>query len=157
MRPSAPTPGRPSAGRPGVFLWCAILLVLACDGEGVAGRELELDGETVRLPPGTAVHDVHLGVEDGRARIRPDTVRAEPGDIIQFIAGDDRGYAVVFDRALLADTAAAFLERTDQLRGPPLIQRGTRWIVDLSGAPSGRYPFVCLTHDARGLIVVAPS
>lgn len=133
---------------------CGFLLTSACDRVETGGRELELDGETIRLAPGATVHDVHIAVDAGGARLRPDTIHASRGDVVRFVADDNRGYAIVFREDRLAQPVESFLERTGQLRGPPLIERGARWVVDLDAAPPGRYPFRCLTHGRDGLLLV---
>lgn len=156
MKLVRPAPGRPLAGRPGALLLLAVAFGWACEGIGT-GRQLELDGETVELPLGADVHDVRFRVERGDVRVQPDTVRAEEGDVIRFIAGDGRGYAVMFDPTPLSGPARRFLERTGQLRGPPLIQKDASWIVDLTDAPAGAYPFTCLGRNARGTLLVTGS
>lgn len=103
---------------------------------------------------GVAVLDVRLRQTPAGGAVEPDTVRAHPGDVVRFIAADARGYAVAFDTAGLAPDAREFLERTGQLRGPPLVSAGAVWVVSLEGAPSGTYAFRSLTADAQGLLLV---
>jgi hypothetical protein len=64
---------------------------------------------------------------------------------------------VAFELVRLSDPVRDFLDRTNQLRGPPLVNRGAAWVVVLDEAPAGRYPFICRTHDARGMILVDPA
>jgi len=128
------------------------LLLAGCDeprGDGPPVLELEGD-RTVRLDPGVELHDVRIGM-DG---VRPATVRAGPGDVVRFIAADSRTHAVAFISEELTPEARSFLERTGQLRSPPLLAEGASWIVSLEGAPPGRFPFVSVSGDERGVVVV---
>lgn len=158
MRDSA-TPGCPTTGRPGVLvLAVALAALLACGKSDLPGEsaELEIGDETVRLEPGVQVVDVLLRFRTATAvPVEPDTVRIRPGDIVRFVTGDSRPHAVVFDAARLPPEARAFLERTGQLRGPPLIQEGAAWVLSFEGAPPGTYPFVDLSQDVGGIVVVA--
>jgi len=154
------TPGCPTKGRPGVLvLAVALAAVLACaesDLPGGEAAELEIGDETVRLEPGVQVVDVLLRFRTASAvPIEPDTIRIRPGDIVRIVTGDSRPHAVVFDADRLTPDARAFLERTGQLRGPPLIQEGAAWVLSFEGAPPGAYPFVDLSQDVGGLVVVA--
>lgn len=116
---------------------------------------LELGEDTIRLAPGATLHQVMLHADPGGAEMRPETVRARAGDVVRFTAADAQPHAVVFDAGRLAPPLRAFLERTGQLRGPPLISAGAAWVVSLDDAPAGAYPFACLTHGALGLLLVS--
>lgn len=158
-RPDVPAPGSRGSGRPGALLFPILLVALlaACDERvGERGRtviELE-DGETVELDDGAVAVDVVL-LGAGRAGMLADTVRIRPGDVVRFVAGDPMPHAVVFDASLLPTEAAAFLERSGQLRGPPLVETGASWIVSFDGAPPGAYPFADLSQDVHGVVLVA--
>jgi len=163
MNPSGQAPGRPRSGRSGAcFCSLALLaLLVACGGERRAA-----DGDRHRLPLGkdtldlgTAVNvvNVRLGGPDTSAAVHPRTVHARVGDVVRFVAADARGNAVAFEDGALAPDARAFLVRTRQLRGPPLISVGASWVVSLEGAPPGRYPFHSLTRASAGVLVVEPK
>ncbi len=136
----------------------ALFLILtalgACRG-GNPDRELRLDTQVVRLPRGSQIHVVRLDADSADAP--PIIVRAAPGDIIRFSPGDNRTHAVAFDAQGLSAEARAFLERTSQLSGPPLTDTAAAWIVNLNGAPDGRYPFHCLSDGRRGVLIVGNS
>lgn len=137
------------------MLWGLAALVLACDGIG-GGSEtslLPLEDDTVRLGPGVERIDVVLRAAR-HEQIGPDTVRLHSGDMVRFIAGDAMTHAVVFDAAPLSAEARAFLERTGQLRGPPLVESGSAWIVSFEDAPAGVYPFNNLAQGTRGVLRV---
>jgi hypothetical protein len=136
-----------------------VLAGAACDratrsADRRSSHTLPLGKDTLRLGADVAVLDVRLRQAPASGAVEPDTVRARPGDVVRFIATDPRGYAVAFDTAGLAPDAREFLERTGQLRGPPLVTAGAAWVVSLKGAPPGTYAFHSLTADAHGLLVV---
>lgn len=136
----------------------ALFLILgalqACGG-GPPDHELHLDSQVVRLPRGTRIHDVTLTADSADAP--PIVVHASPGDVVRFTPGDNRTHAVAFDARALSPDARAFLQKTSQLSSPPLTDPGTSWIVNLERAPSGRYPFRCLSHGRRGELIVDGS
>lgn len=156
MLPQAPAPGRLPSGRrfgAGLFL-CFALALGACEPADDAPDSFELGDRTVDLEAGASLHTVVLGMGDGGGVIDPDTVRARPGDAVRFVAGDDRGHSVAFERSALSSSAARFLERTDQMRGAPLVRQRAGWVVDLREAPPGTYPFECLNTGARGVLII---
>lgn len=158
MEPAAsPTPGR-SSGRPGVLLstliGAAALAALAgCDALG-GGATIQLDSAEVDLGSGADVHEVAVGGSAAADSIVPDSVNARPGDAIRFVTTDNRPHAVTFDADGLSADVREYLERTAQLRGPPLVSEGTAWVVVLRDAPPGRYPFHCRSHDTGGVLRV---
>ena len=145
------TPGRP-LWRSGVLL-SAVLALTGCDAIS-GGATIQLDSAEVSLPSGAELHDVAIGGAGAADSLAPASISASPGDAVRFTVGDHRTHAVIFDPGSLPAPAREFLERTGQLRGPPLVNEGTAWVVSLADAPPGRYPFVCLSHGARGVIAV---
>lgn len=161
MARHAPAPGRlRRRGRSGVGLFFCVVLAVAsgaCERGDTGPRSIDIDGGAVELPRGAEVHTVRLRAAMGRGFIEPDTVRARPGDAVRFVAGDDRGHAVAFESDRLDPGAERFLFRTGQLRGAPLVRAETAWIVDLTDAPPGRYPFRCLNTGSTGVLFVESS
>jgi plastocyanin len=149
----APTPGRARA-RSGVLACVLAALSLGgCEAVG-GGATIELDTASVQLERGSRVHEISVrGVADTDT-ISPAAVRADPGDAVRFTIGDHRTHAMAFDPGRLAPPIREYLERTNQLRGPPLVNRGAAWVVVLEDAPPGRYPFFCRIHDAHGTLQV---
>lgn len=116
---------------------------------------LELAGDTIELERGASIADILVrSAATASAVFEPDTVTIRQGDVVRFITADRHPHAISFDPAGLAPATAAFLRQTDQLRSPPLIAEGASWIVSFQGAPPGVYPFVDLSQDRRGAIVV---
>jgi plastocyanin len=74
---------------------------------------------------------------------------------VRFTVLDHRTHAIAFVADSLGAQARTFLERTGQLRGPPLVSEGASWVVVLDGAPPGRYPFLCRSHDVRGVLTIS--
>lgn len=148
------TPGRPTR-RSGVLL-AALLVVGGCDAIG-GGATIHLDSAEVSLPGGAELHEIVIGGAGARDSIAPSAISAEPGDALRFVVDDHRTHALAFDAGSLAPPVRQFLESTMQLRGPPLVNAGSAWVVSLADAPPGRYPFLCRSHGARGVIEVAPG
>ena len=74
--------------------------------------------------------------------------------MVRFISSDAGSHAIAFDGDAMSPDARAFLERTGQLRSPPLLAAESRWVMSFEGAPPGDYPFRCPTHGVRGSIIV---
>lgn len=156
-------PGRPLSGRTGAFFCLPLVLacgLAACGGDrpsaSAMNHRLPLGKDTIDLGRDVSVVEIRLGGAGATGRIWPDTVRARVGDVVRFLAIDARGHAVAFEDSALSADGRAFLQRTRQLRGPPLISTGASWVVSLKDAPAGRYPFHSLTRDAAGLLLVEP-
>ncbi len=148
-------PARSRTGVAGAVLF-AVLAVPACDRLAPEGPQtLELHGDTVQLEAGVRLVEITLAVQEDGSEIAPARAEARPGDVVRFTAGDGRMHAPAFVAEALSPDARTFLERTGQLRGPPLVETGTQWVITLSGAPVGEYPFICATHGARGTIQVS--
>jgi len=90
-------------------------------------------------------------------RADPAALSIEPGSYVEFVTTDWLIHEVVFDTDSLAADQLAFLQRTDQVASPPLIDRDSRYVLSFVGAPPGRYAFRLEGNGrpARGVIVVA--
>lgn len=134
-----------------------LALVVSCgDVPGVdpGPRTLELANDTIQLEQGVTLVEVEVRrAADGD--FDPGAVAAHTGDVVRFAATDNGGHAIVFESTALAADARDWLERTGQMRSPPLITSGSAWVVTLDGAPPGDYPFLCSTHSARGRLTVS--
>jgi plastocyanin len=135
-----------------------MFLISACDDVRPSAesgpRVIELAHDTIRLEPGSMLVEVRVR-RSGTGDFDPPRVQAAPGDYIRFEAADGGGHAIVFAGDLLSAAGREFMERTDQLRSPPLIREGASWILTLADAPPGTYPFHCTTHNARGELIIA--
>lgn len=78
--------------------------------------------------------------------IVPPHVEIETGEWVQFVTLDRRVHTLSFLPDSLSPEAFAYLADTGQLEGPPLLERGSRFLVDFRDAPSGRYVFSSESH-----------
>ena len=140
----------------GAFV-CA-LLAAACENAPLVDqkdRTLELAGDTIELPAGVDLHDIAVGTAQQHRDFEPRQLTAKPGDYLRFTTRDSRSHALVFE--VTQPTQRAFLENSGQLRSPPLVAKGTAWIIALEGAPLGAYPFRCLVHNDAGQLTVTQA
>lgn len=89
----------------------------------------------------------------------PDSVALLEGDWLEFVTGDWRVHEVHFEVDALSGPARAFLEASDQLSSPPLVERDARFVVSFREAPEGSYPFRVEGNGTavRGVVVVVPD
>jgi plastocyanin len=151
--PNAPTPGRAHA-RPGVLTVPVFVLLLAACEAPTSRANIQLDTADVDLERGAALHEVHIVGAGPTDAIAPAGLRVRPGDAVRFVTDDHRTHAIGFDVDRLDPDVREYLDRTNQLRGPPLVHQGGAWVVVLEDAPPGRYPFLCRTHGVRGVLLV---
>lgn len=129
-------------------------MLTACEAVG-GGESIALDSS--ELAVAGSVHEIRLSGAEAMDSLVPGRIEAEPGDALRFVVDDRRPHAVSFLIDSLSARQRAFLEETGQLRGPPLVNQGSSWVVVLEGAPAGRYPFSCRSHDAHGVLTVIVS
>jgi plastocyanin len=114
---------------------------------------LELANDTIQLGGDVTLVEVTVR-RSAEGDFDPAAVEARGGDVVRFTADDNGGHAIVFENTALGADAHAWLERTGQMRSPPLIASGSSWVVTLDGAPGGDYPFRCTTHGESGRLSV---
>lgn len=138
------TPGFAALLRPllGALLLAGLLPSAGC-GEGTGEsadphRELR---ERLDLDADREIHRVSLGGRGAEEHVVPSRLRVGPRAVVEFVAVDGRVHTVSFAEDSLAPDAARFLRRTSQLRSPPLVDRGARFVLSFQGAPGGRYPY----------------
>ena len=140
-----------------------LFLILSGTAEGcggpVDGRD-SLSNEEARalgLRPGVQLHRVTLGGRGAEEHAVPTRVQASPGDGVEFLTVDHRVHTLEFVTDSLSREVREFLESTGQLASPPLVSRGSRFMLRLQDAPPGRYLFLSEGHggQARGVIEVA--
>ncbi|MCH7563243.1 MAG: hypothetical protein IH968_05395 [Gemmatimonadetes bacterium] len=102
------------------------------------------------------VERVSLGGARDREHVVPPTVRVESGTVVEFYTVDRRVHSITFMEDSLTLPARRFLEEKGQLSSPPLVERGSRFVVDFMGAPPGRYPYLSHGHgeSTRGVIII---
>ena len=136
----------------------ALAVVLLAAGCGPDESDLPPDGRLQRelgLQPTDRVHEVvlHGGMPGS---IDPVEAVVAPGDYLQFVTADSWIHEITFDADSLDAPAVTFMEGLDQMASPPLVSRGSRFVVSFVDAPPGRYPYVVLGNGApkRGAVVV---
>jgi plastocyanin len=144
----------------GTFVAAAVLAVASCDRVGVGTgdegpRVIELAHDTIRLEAGVRLVEVRVR-RDAQGDFDPAHAEARTGDYVRFTAADRGGHAIGFAAGMLEPAVHEFLQRTNQMRSPPLITDGASWVLTLADAPPGEYPFHCTTHDAPGRLTVSP-
>ena len=136
-----------------------LLLLSGCERGPIIGeqkdRTLEIEGDTIDVPSGTDLHDIVVRTSQQSRDFEPSQIQARPGDYLRFTVDDSRTHAIVFEPS--AAEARTFLETGGQLRSPPLVTKGTSWVIALKGAPPGQYPFRCVIHNDTGQLTIAAS
>lgn len=139
------------------LLLFASLLLAAC-GRPAAPDHLRPDEELKAALGLTDADRVHRVLLEGGAveRAIPERVEISPTDYVSFESGDGRVHEVRFLLDSLPAKARTFLVRSRQDASPPLLSRGSRFVVMWDGAPAGRYPFIVEGNSgsARGLVIV---
>lgn len=102
------------------------------------------------------VYVVSLAGWGGEESLVPDTVYIEPGAVVVFQVADYRVHTVTFSLDSMPPPQEQFIRRASHGRSPPLIERGSRFIVPFADAPAGTYPFEVqgFGRAATGAIVV---
>ena len=89
-------------------------------------------------------------------RSEPAALSIEAGSYVEFITTDWLVHEIRFETDSLGTAQRAFLERTDQVASPPLIDRESRYVLSFVEAPPGRYGYRLEGNGqaGRGVIVV---
>lgn len=156
-----------TGGRPRRRPWCfenvgplvlalgAVVPLSACERPDPSLQPDRVLQEELGLTRADQVHRVTLtGGESERAE--PVAVSIEQGAYVEFVTADFLVHEVIFERDSLGADQWAFLEGTDQVDSPPMVQRESRYVLAFEGAPPGRYPYSLQGNgaDGRGVIVV---
>lgn len=108
---------------------------------------------------GARLFRVILGGRGSEEHILPGRVRAVPGDAVEFVTVDHRVHVLDFPSDSLPQELRSFVEGAGLRAIPPLLSRGSRFVILLEDAPEGRYPFLSSGHggSARGVIEVTEA
>jgi plastocyanin len=144
----------------GLLPFLLILVTLGGCRETGDGNEV-LSSEEARelgLSGGARLHRVTLGGRGAEEHAVPTRIQALPGDGIEFLTVDHRVHTLEFVADSLEPEAQQFLESSGQTASPPLVSRGSRFVLRLQDAPPGRYRFTSNGHGgiARGVVEVGP-
>ena len=145
--------------RPG-WITCLIWSVLSVGCQERPDPSLQPD-ELLQAELGLTAEDrVHrIRLEGGEVEsVEPFLVSVEQGAYVEFRTADWLIHEVIFEADSLTAEQRAFLEDTDQVASPPLVDRDSRYVLSFEGAPLGRYPYVLEGNGrpGRGVIVVGP-
>lgn len=131
--------------------------LVGCRGAGDGGGDpAEENARALGLPSGAQLHQVTLGGRGSDEHAVPTRIQASPGDGVEFRTVDHRVHTLKFMADSLTQEVSSFLEATGQTASPPLVFRGSRFILMLQNAPPGRYLFISEGHGgtARGFVEV---
>ncbi len=123
------------------------LVVVGCGIEPKAVPEVVEEASTDPHSEIAAVAQV-IQLSGGRdvEHIVPPHLEIEMGQWVQFVTLDRRVHTVSFVSDSLSPEAFEYMTDTGQLQGPPLLSRGSRFLVDFREAPAGRYVFSSASH-----------
>ncbi len=123
------------------------LVVVGCGIEPKAPPEAVEEASTDPHAEIAAVAQV-IQLSGGREveHVVPPHLEIEMGEWVQFVTLDRRVHTVFFVPDSLSPEALEYLADTGQLQGPPLLARGSRFLVDFRTAPAGRYVFSSASH-----------
>ncbi len=131
------------------------MVVAGCGGSSGDRPDPELENaKELGFPSGARLHRVTLGGRGAEEHAVPTRVSALPGDGVEFVTVDHRVHTLLFLPDSLSGEVRSFLESTGQMASPPLVSRGSRFILRLEGAPRGRYAFMSEGHGGTAFGVV---
>jgi plastocyanin len=142
-----------SWGAPAFSIWLLVFPLAGCRDTPLRDEKLDIGSDTIDLAPGVLVRNVRVRLQSN-GEFDPVQVQARVGDVIRFETFDARTHVLAFHEDSVPAQGRDWLLSRSQLRSPPLLVEGTRWIVSLEGAPPGAYVFHCVTHGSSGRIVV---
>jgi plastocyanin len=137
-----------------VFSLAALILVVGCKADPELRPDEFLQAE-LGLTDRDVVHRVVITGGD-RESADPAEVHIEEGAYVQFATADWLVHEVIFELDSLALEARGFLQRTDQAASPPLLRLDSRFVLDFTDAPAGRYPYLVegSSRSGRGVVIV---
>ena len=150
---------KPARGRQ--WSWVLVLIVTAGGATVCSSPDRDLaPDEFLRTELGLTiddrVHRVGLFADPGE-RAEPVAVSVETGDYVEFVTLDWRVHEILFEIDSLGAEHRAFLEHTDQVSSPPLVQIESRFVVSFDGAPPGPYLYRMEGNGPPGWGVVVVS
>tara|TARA_Y100000590_G_scaffold116955_1_gene133539 strand:- start:8771 stop:9217 length:447 start_codon:yes stop_codon:yes gene_type:complete len=137
-----------------------ILVVLISPGCNIGiDRQLRDDGKVLPeelFPIAKDRHVIELNNDKTQYHVSPLSIEISSGDWIEIISLDHKVHTLSFVADSISHESYDFLIATDQLNGPPLLERGSSFLVDFRDAPKGRYVFSSSSHgeSVYGIITV---
>lgn len=112
-------------------------------------------------PPGPAARPprmvrVEMMQQGSRYMFRPNGIRIQPGDVVEFDNVSGGPHNVQFYPNRIPAGAREFLnrampQRQGDLASPFFTQPHQTYAINFTGAPEGTYDFFCLPHQALGM------
>jgi len=132
-----------------------LVAVAACGPDPELRPDQRLQDE-FGLSPRDEVHRISI-TGGGQETAEPREVTLPEGAYVEFVTTDSWVHEVHFELDSLDGPARDFLQRTDQLDSPPMVNVDSRFLVSMRDAPAGRYPFRIEGNGAptTGAVVVA--
>ena len=124
-------------GRSGALTPSGLLALLVVSSLSLGGCE----SRNGPASQGVARAEIVLGGRGTEEHVVPSRVVVQVGGSVVFRTADSRVHTVEFSAVGMTSEVRDFLRRTNQLRSPPLLERGTEYTVSFEGAPPGFYPF----------------
>jgi plastocyanin len=108
------------------------------------------------LTPEDRVYRVALTGGDAE-RADPAALSIEPGAFVEFVTTDWLVHEVIFEADSLGLEQRTFLVGTDQVASPPLVDKGSRYVLSFADAPPGRYVYRLEGNgrSGRGVIMLS--
>ena len=137
-------------GPPCVIKRMGALVCLAVMGCGIEPKtppdEVEESRADLHSEIAAVAQVVYLAGGRDVEHVVPPHLEIGTGEWVQFVTLDRRVHTLSFVPDSLSPAALAYLADTGQLEGPPLLERGSRFLVDFREAPAGRYVFSSTSH-----------
>ena len=139
------------------------LALAACGGGEKAGDQAAGDQAAnttpaagSEAPAGTgATHDVEMTLVDGQCRFVPEQVTIKAGDVVRFHNKQGGPHNVMFFSDSIPAGAAAVIDAGMDESAPLTSQMAVTQdeviTVAFTGAPTGRYHYTCVPHQAMGM------
>lgn len=135
------------------------ILLLLCSTTCGSSPETDPNAELLEalgLDRDEELYRIVLGGQGRMEHLVPTRLEIPQGAIVEIVTVDRRIHTVTFLPDSLSPEAEAFLRETNQMQSPPLLERGSRFVISFRDAPPGRYAFVSEGHGgtASGIIVI---
>ena len=127
----------------------------ACGPDAELRPDQRLQDE-LGLSPRAEVHRISITGGE-QETVVPREVVVPDDAYVEFVTTDSWVHEVRFELDSLDGPARDFLEGTDQVASPPMVNADSRFVVLMADAPEGRYPFLVEGNGAptRGVVVVS--
>ena len=126
------------------------LLILGGCGKDVTPRADDAADVDPQADPRLAAADgaevIQLSGARDQEHVVPPRLEITSGSWVEFVSLDRRVHTVSFVLDSLTPEIYRYLRDTGQLSAPPLLERGSRFLVDFREAPLGRYVFSSTSH-----------